>query len=848
MIRKISLTDGWHFRKYGETERLTARVPGCVHTDLLRHGKIPDPFYGTNEKDAQWVDKADWEYETEFEVSDELLQEERIELRFDGLDTYADVSLNGSRILSADNMFRIWTVDAKAHLKPGANRLSVLFRSPIQEDLPKLEKLGYPLPASNDQSDVGGLGDKKVSIFARKAPYHYGWDWGPRFVTSGIWKDVRLEAWTGVRFRDLYIRQNEVTAESAKLTAVAEAECGGAWEGLMRIRAGRGLEWTANVRLSGAGVHALELDLEIASPRLWWSRGLGEPSLYTFEAALLESDAVVAESAVSTGLRSIRLVREKDEFGTGFRFELNGVPVFAKGANHIPLDSFVAEIGDERYRHEIATAVASNMNMLRVWGGGIYESDLFYELCDENGLLVWQDFMFACSMYPGDEAFLENVSAEARQQIKRLRNHPSIALWCGNNEIDAAWAHFDENLGWGWKKSYSPEQREKIWSDYEAIFHRILPSATFELHPDVDYWPSSPIVSLSGNADQHSRTDSTEGDMHYWGVWHNVEPFDNYNRIVGRFMSEYGFQSFPEYRTVRSYAEETDLRIDSEVMLRHQKNGQGNQLIKRYMDMYLPEPKDFPSFLYMSQVLQAEAMRTAIEAHRRRKFYCMGSLYWQMNDCWPVASWSGMDYYGRWKATQYYARRSFRDVAVVFGDSDEERLSVHLVSDRPVPVEGTLELRLTDFSGAALWKSSEDVSLAANSAKEALSLARAELLGGRDARSLVLTATLVAADGTALDEKTRFFAPIKELALREPGLRVARKDEGGRTFFSLQAVSLAKQVYLAAENEGTFSDNFFDLIPGRSVTVEFYSRELENGRFVPGNPGRVEVRSMIDFM
>ncbi|XID92353.1 glycoside hydrolase family 2 protein [Paenibacillaceae bacterium WGS1546] len=849
MTLSITLADAkWHFRMSEDEKWLEARVPGCVHTDLLRNGKIPDPFYGANEKDVQWIDKKDWEYEAEFAVPEALLREERIELVFDGLDTYADVSLNGRPLLSANNMFRTWAADAKPWLKAGANRLRVLFRSPVKVDLPKLEKLGYPLPAANDQSDVGELGDRKISVFARKAPYHYGWDWGPRFVTSGIWKDVRLEGWSGVRIKDVYIRQDEVTADVARLTAIVEAEAAAAWAGRLRLRTDGGLGWEREVRLA-PGIGTLELALEIASPRLWWSRGLGEPSRYTFVAELADANGPLAEKTVLTGLRTVRLVREADEGGTGFYFELNGIPVFAKGANHIPNDSFLTEVGEDRYRHEIVSAVESNMNMLRVWGGGVYESDLFYDLCDEYGLLVWQDFMFACSMYPGDEAFLSNVRAEAEEQIKRLRRHPSIVLWCGNNEIDIAWSHYDEDLGWGWKKEYTPEQREKMWADYRAIFHRLLPEAVESLHADIGYWPSSPLASPSGDESQHARTTSTDGDMHYWGVWHNVEPFDQYNRTIGRFMSEYGFQSFPEYRTVRAYAEEADLRLDSEVMLRHQKNGQGNQLIKQYMDMYMPEPRDFPSFLYMSQVLQAEAMKTAIEAHRRSRPYCMGSLYWQMNDCWPVASWSSMDYYGRWKATQYYARRSFRDIIVIIGEADGGRLNVHLVSDRPEPFSGRLELRLTDFSGAELWKLTGEAASEANSAKLALSLDRSELLGGRDVRSLVLSATLADADGTPLDEKTHYFAPIKELALQDPGLRIVRGEDGKGSFFMLECDSLAKQVHLASGNEGTFDDNFFDLLPGRPVTVRFYAKDVgADGRFAPGPAGVVEVRSMFDYV
>lgn len=448
----------WTFKACEDQEWLPAQVPGCVHTDLLKLDKIPDPFYGTNEKEIQWIDKKDWEYRTVFDINEDLLSQEHLEIVFDGLDTYADVYVNDQHVLSADNMFRVWNVDVKSIVKASGNVLRIRFRSPIQEDLPKLEKLGYALPASNDQSDVGGLGDKRVSIFSRKAPYHYGWDWGPRFVTSGIWREARLEGWSEVKINDVFIRQNEVTASAASLTAIVEVETFNPIETIIRIGTD-GQTWELAASLQ-AGVQTIEIPVSINEPKLWWSRGLGDPHMYSFVTEVLKGEQVLADSTVKTGLRSIRLVRDKDEAGASFYFELNGVAVFAKGANHIPNDSFITEITAERYRHEIVSAAESNMNMLRVWGGGIYEEDVFYELCDEYGLLVWQDFMFACSMYPGDEAFLNSVRHEAIDNVKRLRNHPSIVLWCGNNEIDSAWAHYIEDGGWGWKKDYNAEQRD----------------------------------------------------------------------------------------------------------------------------------------------------------------------------------------------------------------------------------------------------------------------------------------------------------------------------------------------------------------------------------------------------
>ncbi|MFK0521316.1 glycosyl hydrolase 2 galactose-binding domain-containing protein [Paenibacillus illinoisensis] len=835
----------WTFKACEDQEWLPAQVPGCVHTDLLKLDKIPDPFYGTNEKEIQWIDKKDWEYRTEFDINEDLLSQEHLEIVFDGLDTYADVYVNDQHVLSADNMFRVWNVDVKSIVKASGNVLRIRFRSPIQEDLPKLEKLGYALPASNDQSDVGGLGDKRVSIFARKAPYHYGWDWGPRFVTSGIWREARLEGWSEVKINDVFIRQNEVTASSATLTAIVEVETFNPIETIIRIGTD-GQTWEQAASLQ-AGVQTIEVPVSINEPKLWWSRGLGDPHMYSFVTEVLKGEQILADSTVKTGLRSIRLVRDKDEAGASFYFELNGVAVFAKGANHIPNDSFITEITAERYRHEIVSAAESNMNMLRVWGGGIYEEDVFYELCDEYGLLVWQDFMFACSMYPGDEAFLNSVRHEAIDNVKRLRNHPSIVLWCGNNEIDSAWAHYIEDGGWGWKKDYNAEQREKIWADYEAIFHELLPEVVEAYAPGVDYWPSSPLVSLTGDEKQHANPSTSEGDIHYWGVWHSVEPFENYNVYVGRFMSEYGFQSFPEYKSVRKYAEEEDLALESEVMLAHQKNGAGNRLIKQYMDMYMHEPKDFPSFLYMSQVLQAEAMKTAIEAHRRRKPYCMGTLYWQMNDCWPVASWAGMDYFGNWKALQYYAKRSFSDVLVSVDGTKEDRTDVYLISDQLQQVEGQLHVRLIGFDGTVYREEEHAVNLESNSGKQVLTLNNADWLQGHDAAATLLRLELKQ-KGHADIVQEHYFAPSKDLGLKQAAIQVTEVQENDGSYLVLESDTLAKQVWISTEAEGVFSDNFFDLIPGIPAKVKFTSREgLQNAGRV-SKAGAIEVRSMADFI
>ncbi|MGN7763181.1 beta-mannosidase [Paenibacillus sp. 22594] len=837
--------DNWQFRACGEEEWLPAAVPGTVHTDLLRNERIPQPFYGKNEHELQWIDKKDWEYRTVLQLEEKWQQHVCTELIFKGLDTYADVYVNDVHALSADNMFRAWTVDMKGLLRTGENEIRVRFRSVVNEDLPKLEQLGYALPAPNDQSELGGLGGQQISVFARKAPYHYGWDWGPRFLTSGIWREAVLEGRDTVAITDVYIRQNVVNREEARVTVLVEVDAPSGWNGLLRISSG-GQEWMKSAAVQ-PGKQTLELEVVLDQPRLWWCNGLGAPELTVFRAELLEEGKAVAQTEVTTGLREIKLVRKPDDRGASFYFELNGVRVFAKGANHIPNDSFSTEVTEERYRHEIASAAASNMNMLRVWGGGIYEEEVFYRLCDEYGLLVWQDFMFACSMYPGDEPFLENVREEAVYNVRRLRNHPCIALWCGNNEMDSAWSHYEENMGWGWKEKFSPEIREKLWKDYEAVFHRILPEAVAACHPDVDYWASSPMRDLTHDLNQHATRIAGEGDVHYWGVWHGSEPFENYNVKVGRFMSEYGFQSFPELKSVLSYAEDRDMALESEVMLAHQKNGRGNLLIKEYMDIYLPQPKDFSSFLYMSQILQAEAMQIAIESHRRNKPYCMGTLYWQMNDCWPVASWASMDYYGRWKALQYTARNSYKELLLSIDGSDGDTLKVHAVSDRQEAFEGELQVRLHDFSGDVLQEWSQPVTLAADASDVVFKTGLDGLLEGRESDRVLLTASLLA-DGRLLEHKHHYFVSAKEIALTPPNLTVTEVPGSSGLSFNVSSNVLARGVYLTTEEEGIFSDNFFDLLPGETKTVEFFLRGSGEADFAPAAPKGLEIRSMADYV
>ncbi len=657
-IKETQLHTNWVFKKKDSNNWKKANIPGTVHTDLIANNNIKNPFYRLNEHDLQWIDKSDWEYKTTFNLTKEDLAKQHIEIEFKGLDTYAKIYLNDQLIQETDNMFRTYTLDLKPFVKEKENTLKVVLESPINRGIKKHDAIDYKIPVSNnDLAEIGKVPEQKlVSIFSRKAGYHFGWDWGPRLVTSGIWRSVTLRSWDNFKINDVFLRQKKIDS-TARLTAQIELTAVKAFEkSMIEINVGDIIVKTTEQSLK-SGKNTLSIPFEIKNPELWWPNGMGNQKLYTVNVKVTANKHTDSKSH-RIGLRTIELITEKDSIGSNFYFKINGKATFMKGANYIPQDVFLTRVESKNYKHILTSAKEANMNMLRVWGGGIYENDEFYKLCDEMGLLIWQDFMFACAMFPGDKAFLDNVKQEAIDNVKRLRNHTSIALWCGNNEILSAW----EN--WGWKKDVEKKQSkavaDTIWKAYTDIFHKILPEVVNEYDSDRRYWASSPSTEL-GVPESFDK-----GDAHYWGVWWGKEPFENYNVKIPRFMSEFGFQSFPELTTVNKYTIPEDHDIFSDVMKSHQRSTIGNGTIEEYMLRHYRKPKDFSSFLYVSQLLQAYGITTGIEAHRKNRKRCMGSLYWQINDCWPVASWSSIDYYGKWKALHYGVKKSFKKTILSF--------------------------------------------------------------------------------------------------------------------------------------------------------------------------------------
>ena len=841
------LNTGWTFRQERLQNWHPATVPGTVHTDLMALGSIADPFYGLNERTVQWIDKEDWLYHNQFTITTEQQQCSHRELTFYGLDTYADVWLNDSLILQANNMFRTWRVDISALTHEGDNTLRVRLNSPIRIDLPKWQQFPNHYHASSDQSENGGLLDRRLSPFIRKAPYHYGWDWGPRIVTMGIWRPVVLSAWNDLTIRDIFVEQTEVTRKRADLLHHVTIEADRDMTATVAVTDSATQQRLATQTVTlHRGTNDITLPYTIRNPRLWWTNGLGEPHLYTLltsvgESAVngqsstakpsrelafavgkaganlagkFESEAsmVNVQSSTRVGLRSLQLHREADADGKGesFYFTLNGEPLFMKGANYIPCDVFLPRVNDSVYQRTIADAVAVNMNMLRVWGGGVYEDDRFYKLCDENGILVWQDFMFACSMYPASGDFLENIRQEAIDNVRRLRNHPCLALWCGNNEVQDAW------FSWGWKRqSEQLGHADRLWAEYKDLFFRTLPQVVEQYAPHTPYLPSSPFASYE------ERSQLTRGDYHYWEVWHGRKPISEYNKVRARFFSEYGMQSFPELSTIKRFAPDpNDWDISSDVMMAHQRGGtHANQLIESYLRTEYGRPQGFDTLLYVGQLMQGDAMKAAVEAHRRDKGYCWGSLLWQINDCWPVASWSTRDYYGRWKAAHYMVRPAMADILVSPIQTDDSTLHIFIVNDRLAPVSGQLTVEVYTSAERRLTITRR-VKVGANSSADVWQSPTAQLLSQADVspeQAIIHAEFLPDVAGSRTYSNNYILVYPKDLELQPAHLSVAVDGNS----ITVSADRYARGIYLSLDGDDAhhFSDNFFDLLPGQQRTV-----------------------------
>jgi beta-mannosidase len=635
-----------------------ASVPGCVHSDLIRSEKIEHPFYGTNEADCEWVAETTWQYETfPFDVPDSIFNKAVVQWKFHGLDTYARVELNGVKILDTDNAHRSWIVDVKPHLNTVDNVLRITFFPAQVRANELLAALPYPIPGDS------------IRAVVRKPQFHFGWDWGPRLVTSGITRPIEWIAYDTIRLDEGYFNTYSVTEQLAKMKYEAKVYSQTDATVLVKLTCNTNSSETDSTYSLKAGVNVIELPFEIQHPQLWWSNGQGHSSLYSFEVKMLVEGTEQAHQSELVGVREIRLITQPDSIGESFYFQLNGLPVFAKGANYIPIRYFPGDATYDDYFKLIMQCKDANINMLRVWGGGVYEDEMFYDLCDQYGIMVWHDFMFACSMYPGDESFLKNVKAEAEEQVRRLRNHPCIALWCGNNENAEGWER------WGWKSGLTPSEIQQVQAAYDAVFKNVLPKAVSQ-NSTTSYWESSPRL---GRGDPLS---ITEGDSHYWGVWHDEEPFEVLQTKVPRFMSEFGMQSYPSNEVVQEMLEGDEFETGDKGIAMHQKHSRGFALMEKYMNnWYEPvSPDDDSLYGEMTQVVQAEGIALGIEAQRRAMPRCMGTLFWQLNDVWPSFSWSCIDYKGTPKLL-YEMLKTVYAPQLISCTLDGDELQIWFVSD-----------------------------------------------------------------------------------------------------------------------------------------------------------------------
>ena len=799
-MQKQNLNGTWQFRQCGTNEWLPATVPGGVHTDLLALGKIPDPFVADNELKVMWVAENDWEYRYSFTADATLLDEEKVALVCDGLDTIADVYINGTYLGHADNMFRQWQWDVKRLLRDGSNELHIVFGSPVRFITAKQAQL--PLQGSVD-SIPGGP-------HLRKAPCHWGWDWGPKLPPIGVWKDIRLEGYSA-RFEDVHVRQElKEDMATVSVNVMVETHVDGERKASITVTGPNGERFEADEKLLPfveGELYFADLAVKIPHPQLWWPHGYGAQPLYQVEVALKDENNVLDERSYKVGLRTIELCQDPDQWGKEFTFYVNGVRLFAKGADWIPADSFPTRITESMLEGLLKSAVDANMNMLRVWGGGYYPEDMFFDLCDRYGILIWQDFMFACGIYPADADFFENVRVEAIENVRRLRHHAALAIWCGNNEMEQGWCD------WGWNKPDDP-LNQRLKDGYDRMFHHMLPELLEDEDPDHPYWPSS----ASANTPFEGANNQVQGDCHYWDVWHGRKPFTAYRTQYPRFMSEFGFQALPPLKTIATYADPADWNMTSFIMEHHQRSWVGNGLMIAQMTDTFRMPKDFPSLVYLSLLLQAEGIRYGVEHWRRNRDRVSGTLIWQLNDCWPVASWASLDYFGRWKALHYAAKRFYAPLLLSVEDVGK-KMNVHVTSDLLEPVDIVVRWRLETLDGEGLSNGEQTLRAMALADTHVGSYDFSTLVSNENLRHVVFVAEMWK-DEELLSQSVTPFAVNKHLELRKPGLELQSRLEGKTLCVDVSAEHLARFVELSIDDtDAVFSDNYFDIPAGTTVTV-----------------------------
>lgn len=800
-MKRINLSGVWRFKAVTARtnllpdhadvkEWMEASVPGTVHTDLMAAGRIPDPFVRMNELDVQWIDSQRWLYRREFEVERAFLDEDSVHLVAEGLDTYARVKLNGRVVGETADMFVEHRFNVKRILKAGKNVIEVLIDSPtIRSE--RLQQRHGALRVSHEPRRV----------YVRKAQYSFGWDWGPKLTTSGIWRDISLEAVSGCRIASVFARSEKVTRHNAVVRVNIELERSSSSHVDLRLEIqGEGFEHRQSIITRGT---TKSLVINVPNPRLWWPNGYGDQPLYQLRVTAFVSGVECDAKVSSFGIRTVRLLQEKDEEGRSFVIEVNKVKIYCKGVDWIPCDNFIPRIRPSTYERLLTLARDAHMNMIRVWGGGIYEQDVFYELCDRLGLMVWQDFMFACGEYPEESWFLRMVKDEAAKAITRLRNHPSVAIWCGNNECE--WIFCREN------PDRSPDDMTGA-----AIFRDLLPSLCRSLDGTRPYWRSSPFGVGFPNAE-------SSGNHHQWDVWGLWKDYKEYENDNARFVTEFGFQAPAHMRTFESVTVPSDRTVQSEVFEHHNKLPEGTERLFRFQAAHYTVGTEFDDFIYKAQLVQAEALKTAVEHWRRRKFRTAGSLFWQLNDCWPVSSWAVIDSALRPKAAYYYAKKFFDPILVSFKKSDDG-LDVWVTNDLLSPVVGELEVSLRSFDGAVAWSKRSPAEVAPNASISVIGINFPEYNQSDPSRSYLLASLRVG--GEVRSENRFFFCEPKHMQSRVPSLTMELDKVESNTYsMTIRSATFLKGVYIEVEGEDIeVDDNYFDVDAGISKKVRIASQ------------------------
>jgi beta-mannosidase len=817
----LDLNGKWEMKRTELNDWLDASVPGSVYNDLLAAGEMEDPFYRDNEYKILELSNYDYEYKRSFNVSREILNYDKLVLHCDGLDTLCEISLNGNHVINTDNMHRIYEIDIKDFVTEGVNLMHVLFKSPVEYVLRRQKEL----PLVNSSDAVPGISH------LRKAHCMFGWDWGPKLPDMGIWRSISIQGWNCGRLEDVYITQkHENNQVSLDIKVELQNWSCSNMEVLAEVTAPNGSILKRSIRASSSEEHIL---VDIKDPDLWWPNNYGAQPLYPVKVILSAGGALLDEKTMRIGLRTMEVRREKDQWGESFCFAVNGVEIFAMGADYIPEDNILARCSRARTEKLIRSCIKANFNSIRVWGGGYYPEDYFYDLCDEYGLVVWQDLMYACGVYDLNKEFKANITQETIDNVKRLRHHASLGLWCGNNEQEGGWAE------WGWSETCLPKHKADYIKQYEVLFPELLEKTD----PNNFYWPASP--SSTGSFDKPN--DENYGDMHYWGVWHSKEPFTAYRKYYPRFMSEFGIQSFPSLKTINTFTIPEDRNIFSYVMESHQKNGTGNEKILYYIADNYKYPKDLSSLIYASQLIQAEGLRYGVEHWRRNRGRCMGAIYWQLNDCWPVASWASIDYFGRWKALHYAARKFFSPV-MASACEEGTHITIHVANETMAEFTGELSWRLMDSRSNVIRESKKFVTVQALQSAECETLDFAEILDTIEKKRNSYFEFKLAGGGSTISSGTVLFVKSKHFGFTDPQLAINMKETENSFVIEASCKAYARFVELDLKDcDAIFDDNYFDLSAGDIKRVEVKKADLASPLTLDEFKGRLVVRSLYDM-